>query len=168
MEKTLQILAKIYCFFGLHLVLWEKHYIFGKDLFFLFLVFIQFRRRKYIISKASKTSLQAKFCNLNTEYNHVFALLISITRFNGIKFYQNWPKIKLFLQKKYKNFERWGLCPDILNGLQRLRAPPLAPRNSPLIADFLLRVSSPAASRLGKIIIVIDKILINYTILLLL
>ena len=34
------------------------------------------------------------------------------------KFYQNRPKIKLFLQKKYKTFERW--------------APPHTPRTAPL------------------------------------
>ena len=47
--------------------------IFGEDLF-LFLVFIQFRRRKYIIStkvfvklvKAAKVSPHAKFYNLST------------------------------------------------------------------------------------------------------
>ena len=33
-------------------------------------------------------------------------------RFNSINFYQNWPKIKLFLPKKYKMFERWELRPQ--------------------------------------------------------
>ena len=46
------------------------------EAFFLFSVFIQFRRRKYIIStklflklvKAAKASPHAKFYNLSTEY----------------------------------------------------------------------------------------------------
>ena len=58
-------------------------------------------------------SHMAHICNL---YNHVFALLISMPRFNSINFYQNGPKIKIFFLKKYKIFERcasggWGLCP---------------------------------------------------------
>ena len=47
--------------------------------------------------------------------------------FNSIKFDQNRPKIKLFLPKKYKIFERWVLCPPDL-----ITAPP--------IADFCLRI----------------------------
>ena len=42
---------------------------------------------------------------------HVFAPLIFIPRFNSINFYQNRPKIKLFLLKKFKILERWGLRP---------------------------------------------------------
>ena len=30
-------------------------------------------------------------------------------RFTSIIFYQNCPKIKLFLKKKMQNFKRWGL-----------------------------------------------------------
>ena len=44
--------------------------------------------------------------------NHVFALLISMSRFNSINVYQKRPKFKLLLQKKYKIFERWGLRPQ--------------------------------------------------------
>ena len=40
---------------------------------------------------------------------HIFALLISMPRFNSINFYQNRPNIKLFSPKKDKIFERWGL-----------------------------------------------------------
>ena len=46
------------------------------------------------------------------EYNHVFALLIFMPRFNSINFYQNRPKTELFLPKKYKNFESLGLHPQ--------------------------------------------------------
>ena len=31
--------------------------------------------------------------------------------FKSNNFYQNRPKVKLFLQKKYKIFERWGSAP---------------------------------------------------------
>ena len=43
---------------------------------------------------------------------HVFVPLISMPRFNSNNFYQNWLKIKLFLPKKYKIFEDWGLRPQ--------------------------------------------------------
>ena len=42
----------------------------------------------------------------------MFALLISMPRVKSIIFYQNRTKIKLFLQKKCKIFERWGLRPQ--------------------------------------------------------
>ena len=35
-------------------------------------------------------------------------------RINSIDFYQNRPKIKIFLPKKYKFFERWGIRPYTL------------------------------------------------------
>ena len=41
---------------------------------------------------------------------HVAALLIFMPRFNSINFYQSRPKIKLFVPKKYKIFER---CPPL-------------------------------------------------------
>ena len=37
--------------------------------------------------------------------NHGFAMLIFMPRFKSITFYQNRPKIKLFLQKKQQNFK---------------------------------------------------------------
>ena len=40
--------------------------------------------------------------------------------FNSINFYLNRPRIKLFLPKKYKIFERWGLYPQTA-----VTAPPL-------------------------------------------
>ena len=52
-------------------------------------------------------------------------MLISMPHFKSINFYQNRPKIKLFLQNKHKKiFERWGLRP-------------LTPRATPF-ADFWL------------------------------
>ena len=39
-------------------------------------------------------------------YNHVFAVLISIPRFNSINFYQNRPKI--IFGKKIQNFRALG------------------------------------------------------------
>ena len=38
-------------------------------------------------------------------------MLISMPHFKSIIFYQNRPRIKLFLQKEKKKFERWGLRP---------------------------------------------------------
>ena len=42
----------------------------------------------------------------------MFALPISMPRFKSINFYQNSPKIKLFLQKNAKFFVCWGLFPQ--------------------------------------------------------
>ena len=42
----------------------------------------------------------------------MFALLISMPRFESINFYQKIPKIKLFLQKNAKTFVCWGLRPQ--------------------------------------------------------
>ena len=64
-------------FFGLHLISGKKHFNFRRR---LFLVFIQFRRRNYIIStevlskanafgQGCKSVPQAKFYNLSTEYS---------------------------------------------------------------------------------------------------
>ena len=36
--------------------------------------------------------------HLRNQFNHVFALLISLPRFTIINFYQNSPKINIFLQ----------------------------------------------------------------------
>ena len=65
-------------------------------------------------------------------YNHVFALLICMQRFNSINFYQNRLKLKSFLPKKDKIYERWGPRLQTHNGHKRLGAPPPDPRNSPL------------------------------------
>ena len=63
--------------------------------------------RTEILARA--TSHIAHLCNW---YNLVFALLISLSRFNSNNFYQNRPKIKLFFPKKYKIFERWRRSPQ--------------------------------------------------------
>ena len=42
----------------------------------------------------------------------MFTMPISMLRFKSVIFFQNIPKIKSFLQKKCKIFERWGLCPQ--------------------------------------------------------
>ena len=85
-------------------------------------------------------------------YNH-FALLISMPRINGINFYQNSSKIKLFLPKK-KFFSsavgsdpltlslRWlGVLPRDLNCLRWLGDPLPDPTTPPPIADFWLSAS---------------------------
>ena len=100
-------------FFGLHLISEKNASTFGEDLFFLFwssldigksnfdfrqrpfpvfLVFIQFRRRKYIIStkvfvkldKAAKASAHAKFYNLSTDCNDLESSLNQL--FAGFSF----------------------------------------------------------------------------------
>ena len=44
----------------------------------------------------------------------MFALLLSMPRFKSIIFYQNSPKIKLFMQKNAKNFRALGApLPDL-------------------------------------------------------
>ena len=47
------------------------------------------------------------------QLNRVFALLISMQHFKSIHFDHNRPKIKLFLQKRYKIFVRWVLRSQI-------------------------------------------------------
>ena len=69
----------------------------------------------------------------------MFALPISMPRFKSINFYQNIPKIKLFLQKIAKFFMCWRLRPRPLF-LQRLGALLPGPQNIPAIANFWLRV----------------------------
>ena len=86
----------------------------------------------------------------------MFALPISIPRFKSIIFYQNSPKIKLFLEE-LKNFRAlggsasqtpvppaagrfasttpasggWGLCPQAPNSLRLLGASPQTPKAAP-------------------------------------
>ena len=50
--------------------------------------------------------------HLRSQFNHVFALLIPMTRFKIINFCYNRSKIKLFLQKNCKICNHWGLCPQ--------------------------------------------------------
>ena len=74
----------------------------------------------------------AHFC----KHSIRFALPISMPRFKSINFYQNSPKIKLFLKKKCKIVKCWGLRPQT-------PAPPVAgnfppdPQNSPPNCEFL-------------------------------
>ena len=69
-------------------------------------------------------------------YNH-FALLISMPRINGINFYQNRSKIKLFLQKKKVFFECWWIrpphpMPPVAEGLApRPQLPPVVGGSAP-------------------------------------
>ena len=71
-------------------------------------------------------------------------------RFKKLFFNQNSPKMKLFLQKKCKIFERWGLrpqtpVPPAAGGLPPNPQPPAAggeaprPPKQPPIANFWLR-----------------------------
>ena len=47
---------------------------------------------------------------LFNQFNHVFALLVSMPRFKSIKFYLNRPKIKLILQQHSKFFGAGGFA----------------------------------------------------------
>ena len=60
---------------------------------------------------AIATSQIIHLCNMY----HVFALQNFMSRFNSGNFYQYRSKIKLFLPKKYKIFEPWGLHPHTPN-----------------------------------------------------
>ena len=77
----------------------------------------------------------------------IFCTANFMPRINSIDFYQNRPKIKLFLPKN-KNFSRaggsaptpcpsggWGPCPDP-NCLRWLGDPPPDPRNVPPLQIF--------------------------------
>ena len=56
-------------------------------------------------------------CN---QFNHVFAILISLLLFKSNNLYQTRPENKSLLHKIAKKFERWGLCPQTPNGFRRL------------------------------------------------
>ena len=93
-------------FFPLFLILGKNDFNFRPKTFFLFLVFIQFQRRKYIIStklfvklvKAAKAYPHAKFYNLSTGYvqSHIHIC----------KYFKNNVKIKFFNhQEIFKKFQ---------------------------------------------------------------
>ena len=80
----------------------------------------------------------------------MFALPISKPRFKSVNFYQNIPKIKLFLQKNAIFFVWWGLrpqnpVPSEAGALPLDSQPPAAggfaprPPKHPLISNFWLR-----------------------------
>ena len=57
----------------------------------------------FVIKRLKTLSLAiALKTNLRSQFNHVFALLISMYRFHSINFCLNSPKSKLFLQKRAK------------------------------------------------------------------
>ena len=56
---------------------------------------------------------------LYNQFNHVFALLISMPHFKSINFYQNRPKIRIFLRKSTKFSSAGGSTP-------RFSCPPAA------------------------------------------
>ena len=107
----------------------------------------------------------------------MFALPISKQRFKSIIFFnQNSPKMKLFLQKKCKIFERWGLRlqtpvlpaaggfaprPPLVSGGWGLS--PQTPKHSPLIANFWLRAWTHAQKSHGySLFVMFQLFLINY------
>ena len=66
----------------------------------------------------------------------MFALPISMPRFERIIFYQNSPKIKVFC-KKCEIFVRWGLRPQTLVPLAAGGSALNPPANSPPHCEFL-------------------------------
>ena len=51
--------------------------------------------------------------HLRSQFNHVFALLVSMLHFKSINFCKNMPKLKLFWQKKLQTRRAVGqLCPQ--------------------------------------------------------
>ena len=68
----------------------------------------------------------------------MLALPISKSRFKALSFYQNNPKIKLFLQKNAKFSSAGGFAPD-LRASDGWGLGPQTPKSAPSIANFWLR-----------------------------
>ena len=80
----------------------------------------------YHYHQAHHSHAVAHLCN---QFNHVFALLISMSRFkSNNNLYQTGPQTKLFLQKNCKIFDRCELCPLTPNSFRQLAAPPSYPK----------------------------------------
>ena len=60
---------------------------------------------------------------LRSHFNHVFAVLISLARFDSVNFYQTRPKIVIFA-KELKNLQPLGLRPLSPPGLLASGGPP--------------------------------------------
>ena len=80
-------------------------------------------KKSYRLSSIFYPHTVAHLCN---QFNHVFAVLISMPRFKSNKFCKTRSKIKLLLQKNCKIFECWGLCPQTPNGFWRLGVAPIS------------------------------------------
>ena len=95
--------------------------------------------------QTSETSPPFQISGCAPGSNQVFVLPISMppefslmTRFKSIYFYQNQPKIKLFLQKNF--FECWRFRPQTPNGQRQMRTELPVPPTQPFpTADFWLR-----------------------------
>ena len=90
-------------------------------------------KKSYRSSSSHHPHTVGPLCN---QFNHVFAVLISMPRFKSNNFYQTRPKIMLLLQKNCKIFECWRLCPQTPNGFWRLGSAPHTQKLSPPIANF--------------------------------
>ena len=76
-----------------------------------------------LVNKRTKTLPLATshIAHLCKQFNHAFALLISMQRFKSINFYQNRPK-GFFAKKKIQNFRAQGAPPpDLRNYLLHYR-----------------------------------------------
>ena len=89
-------------------------------------------KKSYRLSSIFYPHTVAHLCN---QFNHVFAVLISMPRFKSNKFCKTRSKIKLLLQKNCKIFECWGPCPQTPNGFRRLEVAPI-PKNTTLSLQF--------------------------------
>ena len=92
------------------------------------------RKKSYQSSSSYHPQTVAHLCN---QFNHVFAVLISMPRFKSNNLYQTRPKIKLSLQKNCKIFERLGLSPQTPNGFRQLGALPPYQKAQPSCCKFL-------------------------------
>ena len=114
-------------------------------------------KKSYRSSSSHHSHTVGPLCN---QFNHVFAVVISMPRFKSNNLYQTRPKIMLLLQKHCKIFERWGLCLQTPNGLPAAGLRPHTQKHSPLIANFWfctwLVVSTRNANALNK------KFLVNH------
>ena len=78
-------------------------------------------KKSYRLSSSYHPHTVAHLC---IQFNHFFAVLISMPRFKSNNLDQIRPKIKLLLQKKLQNLQTLGALPPTTNGFWRLGVPP--------------------------------------------
>ena len=91
--------------------------------------------KSYQMSSSHHPHTVARLCY---QFNHVFAVLISIPHFMRNNFYQARPNIELLLQKNCKIFEGWGLRPQTPNGFRPPETLLSTQKHSPFISNFRL------------------------------
>ena len=87
--------------------------------------------------RSSSSNHPHTVAHLGNQFNHVFAVLISMPRFKSNNLYQTRPKNKLLMQKYCKIFKSWRLCPLTPNGFRRLGVLPPYQKAQPSCCKFL-------------------------------